>query len=83
MIKAVIEQGIQDETFNITAPFHPTRSEVYVDSCAQFGWEAPTFRIPEQQPAFKVISGDKFSKNYRYEFKYPDPLQFHYQLDDL
>ncbi len=82
IIQAIIGQGIQNETFNITAPFHPTRSEVYVDSCAQFGWEAPTFKMPEQHPAFKLISGDKFSKTYQYEFKYPDPLQFHYQLED-
>lgn len=81
IIQAIIQQGIQNETFNITAPFHPTRSEVYVDSCAQFGWEAPTFRIPEQHPAFKLISGNKFEKAYRYEFKYPDPLLFYYQLE--
>ncbi|SDE67732.1 Nucleoside-diphosphate-sugar epimerase [Dyadobacter soli] len=79
IIKAIMEQGIQNETFNITAPFHPTRSEVYVDSCAQFGWEAPTFKMPDQHPPFKLISGDKFSKTYQYEFKYPDPLLFHYE----
>ncbi len=83
IIQAIIQQGIQNETFNITAPFHPTRSEVYVDSCMQFGWEAPTFKTPEEQPAFKLISGDKFLKSYQYEFRYPDPLQFHYQLEDL
>ncbi|WP_353722861.1 NAD-dependent dehydratase [Dyadobacter sp. 676] len=82
IIKAIIEQGIQNETFNITAPFHPTRSEVYVDSCGQFGWEAPTFKMPAQHPAFKLISGDKFSKTYRYEFKYPDPLLFHYEPEE-
>ncbi len=82
IIKAIIEQGVRDETFNITAPFHPTRSEVYVDSCAQFGWEAPTFKSTEVPPAFKLISGDKFFKAYQYEFKYPDPLLFHYQLED-
>lgn len=83
IIQAIIQQGIHNETLNITAPFHPTRAEVYVDSCSQFGWEAPTFKIPEQRPAFKLISGDKFSKTYQYEFKYPDPLLFHYQLEDL
>jgi len=83
IIQAIIQQGIQNETFNITAPFHPTRSEVYVDSCMQFGWEAPTFKTPEEQPTFKLISGDKFLKSYQYEFRYPDPLQFHYQLEDL
>jgi nucleoside-diphosphate-sugar epimerase len=81
IIQAIIQQGIQNETFNITAPFHPTRSEVYVDSCTQFGWEAPTFKEPEQHPAFKLISGDKFEKAYQYEFKYPDPLLFYYQLE--
>lgn len=83
VIKTIIEQGIRNETFNITAPFHPTRSEVYVDTCAQFGWEAPTFKMPGEHPAFKLISGDKFSKTYQYDFKYPDPLQFHYQLEDI
>lgn len=83
IIQVIIQQGILNETFNITAPFHPTRSEVYVDSCAQFGWEAPTFCIPEQRLPFKLISGDKLSKYYRYEFRYPDPLQFHYQLEDV
>lgn len=83
IIIAIIQQGIQNETFNITAPFHPTRSEVYVDSCAQFGWDAPTFKMPEQHPPFKLISGDKFGKSYRYDFKYPDPLLFHYQLEDI
>lgn len=83
IIEAIIRQGIKNETFNITAPFHPTRSEVYVDSCAQFGWEAPTFKKPDVPPAFKLISGDKFFKTYQYEFRYPDPLLFHYQLEDL
>jgi nucleoside-diphosphate-sugar epimerase len=81
VIQTIIQQGIQNETFNITAPFHPTRSEVYADSCAQFGWEAPTFKVPEQHPAFKLISGDKFERAYQYEFKYPDPLLFYYQLE--
>lgn len=82
IIQAIIQKGIQNETFNITAPLHPTRREVYLDSCAQFGWEAPTFKTPEVQPAFKVISGEKFENAYRYDFKYPDPLLFRYQLEE-
>jgi nucleoside-diphosphate-sugar epimerase len=80
IIQAIIGQGVQNETFNITAPLHPIRRKVYIDSCAQFGWEAPTFKTPEQQPAFKIISGEKFKEAYQYEFKYADPLMFHYEL---
>lgn len=82
IIEAIIRQGVQNETFNITAPLHPTRREVYTDSCAQFGWEAPTFKVPEQQPAFKLISGEKFAAAYQYEFEYADPLEFYYRLEE-
>ena len=71
-------ENIQNGTFNIVAPLHPTRKEVYEDSCARFGWEAPTFSEPAQRPDYKVISNKKLLSYYEYDFKYPDPLTFHY-----
>lgn len=79
---AILGQGLMNQTYNIVAPVHPVRREVYERSCAEFGWEAPTYREPEIKPDYKVISGEKFQKMYRYDFKYPDPLNFHYQLED-
>ena len=79
IIANMIEEGIVNETFNIVAPKHPTRREVYEKSCAQFGWESPTFVTPETTPAFKTISASKLSSFYTYNFRFPDPLEFHYE----
>lgn len=80
IIANIIGMGIVNETFNIVAPFHPTRSEVYVSACAQFGWEAPTFKESEEAPGFKIISADKLAHFYEYSFLYADPLNFHYEI---
>ena len=82
IIITMLETGVVNETFNIVSPLHPTRREIYESTCSQFGWESPTFLQPEINPAFKIISGDKFSDFYKYDFKYPDPLQFHYELSE-
>lgn len=79
IIAKMIEEGIVNETFNIVAPQHPTRREIYEKSCAQFDWEAPTFVTPETTPAFKTISASKLSSFYTYDFRFPDPLKFHYE----
>ncbi|KQS25477.1 NAD-dependent epimerase/dehydratase family protein [Dyadobacter sp. Leaf189] len=77
----MLKQGVCNETFNIVAPLHPTRSEIYIDTCAQFGWEAPTF-ADGRQPDFKIVSNRKLTETYKYDFLYPDPLQFLYSLED-
>jgi hypothetical protein len=79
IITAIIKSGILNETFNVVAPLHPTRREVYEKSCAQFGWETPTFKEPENSPDFKTISAEKLTSFYKYDFKFPDPLEFYYK----
>ncbi|WP_031528409.1 NAD-dependent epimerase/dehydratase family protein [Dyadobacter crusticola] len=81
IILAMLQQGVSNETFNIVAPLHPTRSEIYIATCAQFGWEAPTF-AEGPQVDFKIISNNKLTESYRYNFIYPDPLHFFYSLED-
>ena len=83
IIITMLENGVLNETFNIVAPLHPTRREIYESTCAQFSWEAPTFIQQKSGPNFKIISGDKFSCVYNYNFKYPDPLQFHYESAEI
>ena len=79
IISTIVQQGVVNETFNIVSPLHPTRKDVYKKSCAQFGWEAPTFKEPENSPDFKTISAEKLNSFYKYDFKYPDPLHFYYE----
>ncbi|CAG5009049.1 Protein YeeZ [Dyadobacter sp. CECT 9275] len=80
VILEMIKTGIHNETFNIVAPIHTSRRQVYEKSCEQFGWELPTFKTIDPGPDFKIISGEKFSRFYRYNLKYPDPLDFFYAL---
>ncbi|MCE7062886.1 NAD-dependent epimerase/dehydratase family protein [Dyadobacter sp. CY343] len=82
VILTMLKLGVKNETFNIVAPSHPPRKAVYLDTCGQFGWEAPTFLSPATQPDFKIISNEKFTQNFAYEFLYPDPLRFLYMLED-
>ncbi|SKC10441.1 NAD(P)H-binding protein [Dyadobacter psychrophilus] len=82
IIITILEAGVFNETFNIVAPGHTTRREVYEKSCTQFGWETPTFAKTDEKPDFKVISAEKFNQHYKYDFKFADPLQFYYSLED-
>lgn len=80
IIIRILEDGLVNETFNAVAPLHPTRREVYESSCHAFHWESPTFASPANPIDFKIISADKLSKFYSYNFLFPDPLAFHYAL---
>lgn len=81
MIATMLSEGLYNETFNIVAPLHPTRREIYNSNCAQFGWETPTYTEAVPGPDFKIISGEKFSQYYNYDFQFPDPLHFEYELN--
>ncbi len=82
-VVGVIETFIQhpaywSEVYNVVAPLHPTRRDVYLASCVPFGYEPPTFQFAPENP-FKIISSQKLSDALSYRFVYPDPLGFHYQ----
>lgn len=64
--------------FNAVAPEHPTREAIYRKSCADFGYQIPTFIEPAEPVSFKVISPEKLVQAIQYQFQYPDPLQFLY-----
>ncbi|HEV7350988.1 SDR family NAD(P)-dependent oxidoreductase [Telluribacter sp.] len=80
IIATLLKSGITDETYNVVAPVHPTRREVYEASCRQFGWELPTFLENNQQEPFKKINGTKLVTHTGYQYQFPDPLQFYYEV---
>ncbi|AQG82095.1 NAD(P)H-binding protein [Spirosoma montaniterrae] len=67
-------------TYNVVAPEHPTREAVYRKSCADFGYELPTFVMPVEPVSYKIISSQKLIQAISYEFMYPNPLDFFYEL---
>lgn len=79
-IKVLIANGCPDDTYNLCAPEHPARREVYDASCRQFGWELPSYEQPTDGEDFKIISAQKFVEQFSFSFNYPDPVSFFYQL---
>lgn len=78
IIQHLIETPRPGQTFNVVAPEHPTREAVYRKSCADFGYELPTFAEPSEPVPYKVISGGKLNEELQYRFLFPDPLAFFY-----
>jgi nucleoside-diphosphate-sugar epimerase len=77
IIEEIIKQGKWGEIYNVVAPKHPTRKEVYTANARIFGFEIPTFDESESMP-FKTINSSKLMMDLNYRFKYPNPLEFDY-----
>lgn len=65
-------QGI----FNLVAPIHPLRKDVYQKCASKKGLQEPTF--VEKGDGWKTVSSKKFIAATGFEFKYPNPLNFDY-----
>ncbi len=76
IIARVIEEEPGDSPFNVVAPLHPKRKDVYIRNAKDFEFEAPTFVIGKPTP-FKIVNGDKLSQRLDYHFKYPNPMEFY------
>ena len=75
----IVQQKIAG-TFNAVAPEHSIREAIYRKSCADFGYELPTFILPADPVPYKIISPEKLLRATNYAFTYPDPLGFFYEL---
>ncbi|MGB0522887.1 MAG: NAD(P)H-binding protein [Flammeovirgaceae bacterium] len=80
VIKEVFKQNIWNEVYNVVAPHHPTRKEIYLKNAKTFGFEAPTFD-DSAQPAYKTVSSYKLLVDFQFLFKYPNPLEFAYNKE--
>jgi len=75
LICAVIEQGLTG-VYNAVAPEHPSRAEVYRDSCTKHGYALPTFVEPNSPLSYKVVQSEKLIAQTGYIFQYTSPLDF-------
>ena len=80
VIEAFLQNtSIWNEVYNVVAPLHPMRREVYISSGIKFGYEAPTFVSSASPNDFKIISSQKLTTHLGYSFKYNNPLDFYYE----
>jgi nucleoside-diphosphate-sugar epimerase len=76
IIKLLIEQNIGGQTFNLVAPLHPIRKDVYQANSVRFAWPAPIFEAPNQSIPFKIVSPELLITQLNYQFIYPNPVYF-------
>lgn len=77
VIKEVFKQGKCEQIYNVVAPNHPTRKEIYLKNAENFGFEAPTFDNTANTP-YKTVSTYKLMVDLNYQYTYPNPLDFEY-----
>jgi nucleoside-diphosphate-sugar epimerase len=82
VVVALIARSVPNEVFNMVAPEHPTRRQVYDASCEEFGWQPPTYSDIDPALPFKLVSSAKLLQAVDYRFLYPDPLGFYYTLPE-
>ncbi len=73
VLKRIIENEITSEIYNVVAPIHPTRHQVYTSKAKEFGIEEPQFL--EGGKNGKIVITDKLIQSLNYQFKYPDPMK--------
>ncbi|MEM8895947.1 MAG: SDR family NAD(P)-dependent oxidoreductase [Bacteroidota bacterium] len=60
--------------YNLVAPEHPLRPEVYKVNSQLFGFEMSSFK---DDGINRIIEGNKITERLSYDFEYPDPRHFH------
>lgn len=70
--KFVIDNDING-IFNLAAPQHPTKKEVYEKNSVKYGFESPIFLNEFKKN--RIIDGNKITK-LGFEYKYKNPLKF-------
>jgi nucleoside-diphosphate-sugar epimerase len=68
-----------NQVFNVVAPEHPTRRQVYEASAKTGDFVVPTFAPAVPQP-YKIVSCQKLTEQLQYPFVYGNPLDFFYSL---
>ena len=69
-----------NSVYNVVAPEHPVRRQVYEATAAPFGYLPPTFLESATIQPFKIVSSQTLLQSTSYTFCYPNPLTFYYGL---
>ena len=76
-IMTVIDKHAWGNTYNVVAPLHPTRKELFIKNARKLGVQAPGFSN-RTTGNFKVIDGTRMMKELGFGYQFPDPLDFAY-----
>jgi nucleoside-diphosphate-sugar epimerase len=75
IIKKIIKEEVTDEIFNGVSDGHPPKKMYYPAAAELLELEPPTFN-KDKRKDYKVVSNRKVKQVLKYEFKYPNPMDF-------
>ncbi|MEN2283329.1 epimerase [Algoriphagus sp. SE2] len=76
-IALILENEIWGEIFNVVAPIHPLRKEIYEKNSEDIGIKPPLSYVSPETGQDRLISSNKILDR-GFKFEYPDPFQFPY-----
>lgn len=75
IIRKIIKEEVTDEIFNGVSDGHPPKKMYYPAAAESLGLEPPTF-TDDKSKDYKVVSNRKVKQMLKYEFLYPNPMDF-------
>lgn len=80
IIETLIAKNTWGETYNLVAPMHPSRREVFKKNVQDFNFIPPNYSVESLPDNCRVILGEKVIKTLQYQFLFPNPIEFYYTL---
>lgn len=80
VIAQIIRMGSHGEIYNVCAPMHPFKKDLYVQNAQLLGLKPPEFCSSHDATSFKVVNSDKIQHQLPYQFIYTNPFDFEYEL---
>jgi len=80
VIAQIIRLNGLEGIYNLCAPKHPLKKDLYRQNAQLLGLELPEFIKSEAPTPYKIINSDKLQRILRFKFMYEDPFDFEYEI---
>ena len=76
-IMTIIDKRAWDKIYNVVAPLHPTRKELFIKNAENLKVQPPGFSN-RTTANFKIIDGTRMMRELDFSYQFPNPLDFSY-----
>jgi nucleoside-diphosphate-sugar epimerase len=81
IISSILEQDIWGEILNACCPEHPLKKDFYGKAAQISGLPEPA--ISGEVESYKIVDSSKLQRLLKYKFKYPSPMDYLEELEEL
>ncbi|MBX9853255.1 MAG: SDR family NAD(P)-dependent oxidoreductase [Cytophagaceae bacterium] len=77
IFQVIQKDNLWNNIFNVSAPEHPLRKDLYPSLAQKFNYEIPHYALSLPGKC-KIVNADKLINELNYQFKFPNPFSFLY-----